>query len=410
MKFTNEDSLYNYIAELMIYSNIDFVACPIISPWHAIGVDALVYDISQHKREKPSGIVVITPHLRGKFTINEETFACRDFANMQFCYLDSTSKDKELTMSGQIHLAKTAFNILLAIKRLRQTKKDSRQQMHIITAMFPNVFVLQAFKNKTLASKYYPIFSLVDEGIGTCMPEKSWRTASELTSPNNMPRYFQLTRFLRVKMMYNASNVLKLIGGKGLAIQKWFLLKNNHDKLTINEQYITLYKKALAQKAGIHKKRNKERPTAMIITTYWRYDDTPLAGELDLMEGIINILIESGFSVVIKPHPTEPANKYGYILSMHKQVNLAPQEVLAEVLFARLKPDCVIGYDSSALLYANVIYNIPTIRITDMLLSKLDAEAIDASWELFKKLTKGTLYNANSFEELKVILPSCTHD
>src|SRR4030042_648779 len=97
---------------------------------------------------------------------------CRDFAKVKFCYLDSGSSAKELTISRQIDLAKKAFDILVAIRELKKTHKESKSEIHIATALFPNVFILRAFRSKELACKYYPIFSLIDEGIGAYMPEK----------------------------------------------------------------------------------------------------------------------------------------------------------------------------------------------------------------------------------------------
>ncbi len=409
MRFTEEEHLYSSIAELMMEDNIDFVACPIISPWHAIGVDALVYDILQRKKEKPSGVVVIKPHLGGRFTISEGDFVCRDFAKVKFCYLDSGSSTKQLTISGQIDLARKAFDILLAIRELKKKDGGDKGEIRIVTAMFPNVFILRAFRSKELACKYYPIFSLIDEGMGTYVPEKSWRVMGKLISQKKEPRYFQVTRFLRVKMMYNASNLLKIIGGKCLTIEKRFLLEKNDGKLIPNSRLVDLYKNILEKRGATYKRVEENKPVAIIITDpLLQYDASTLAAESNFMEAVINILIETGFAVVIKPHPTEPANKYSYILAKFEsgQVKLVQQKMAAEILFSVLKPDCVIGYDSTALVNASIIYDIPAIRITDILLSKVDSRANDVGGKPFKRLTKEILYDADNFEKLKQILNS----
>ena len=409
MRFTEEEHLYSYIAELMMEDNIDFVACPIISPWHAIGVDALVYDISQRKKEKPSGVIVITPHMGGRFTISEGDFICRDFATVEFHYLDSGSNTKRLTISRQIDLAKKAFDILLAIRELKKTDKGDKREMRIVTALFSNVFILRAFRSKELACKYYPIFSLIDEGIGIYMPEKTWCVTDKLICQEKEPRYFQVTRFLRVKMMYNASNLIKIIGGKCLAIEKRFLLEKNHGKLIPNRQLADLYRNMLERRGAIHKRVKKNKPVAIIITAPLLQDDeATLAAESNFMEAVINILIETGFTVVIKPHPTEPTDKYSYISAKFKsgQVELAAQEVAAEVLFSVLKPDCVIGYDSTSLINARIIYDIPAIRIIGILLPKLDFPYNKLARKSFKRLTKEILYGADNFEKLKQILNS----
>ena len=412
MRFTDEEQLYSYIAKLMLDDNIDFVACPIISPWHAMGVDALAYDILQRKKQKPSGVIVITPHLRGKFTISEVDFVCRDFANVRFCYLDLDSSTKNLNMSGQIDLARTAFDILLAIKELKKTHKESKSEIHIVTALFPNVFILRAFRIKELACKYYPIFSLIDEGMGTYTPEKLRHIGLKLIRQKE-PRYFQVTRFLRVKMMHNAANALKIIGGKCLAIEKRFLLEKSHGKLIPNRQFADLYKKILEKRVTTYKRHARKGPVAIIVSVPISYPgsqghETTVATELNFIEVVISILIETGFSVVIKPHPTEPVNKYSLFLAKFKsgQVMLAEQEVAAEIIFSRLRPDCVLGYDSTSLVNASVICDIPAIRITDILLSKVDAHYHKLVSELFKRLTSEILYDVDNFEKLRQLLNS----
>jgi len=407
VKFTDEDHLYNYIADLMAEDNIDFVACPIISPWHAIGVDALVYDISQQAKRELSGIVVITPHLGDRFTISEENFACRDFAKVRFCYLDSNSRAKELTVSGQIDLAKKAFDILLALRELKRTDKKTKREMHIATALFPNVFILRAFRSKELACKYYPIFSLIDESYAIFVPERIWRISNKRIDQEKELRYFQLTRFLRVKMMYNASNLIKIIGGKCLTLEKRFLLEKSHSKLILNRQLVDLYKNILEKRGATYKIHKKGKPMAIIITDPLpQYDEATLVAESRFIETTIAILVEAGFSVVIKPHPREPIDKYNYILPKFKsgQVELIAQEVIAEILFCTLKPDCVIGYDSAALLHASIMYNIPTIRIIDILFNNIKLPYGDAPRKHFKGLTKEFLYNADTFERLNQIL------
>ena len=412
MRFTDEEQLYSYIAELMMEDNIDFVACPIISPWHAIGVDALVCEISQHKKDKPSGVVVITPHIRTEFTISESDFMCRDFAKVKFCYLDSGSPTKELTMSRQIDLAKKAFDILVAIRELRKEHKRDKTEIHIVTALFPNVFILRAFRSKQLACKYYPIFSLIDEGPAIYMSDRSWRTSVELISQEKEPRYFKVTRFLRVKMLFNAANLIRIIGGKYLSIEKRFLLEKSHGKLIPNRRIAGLYRNMIEKRATKYKKAGKNKPVAIIITDpLLQYDEASLAAESNFVEALIAILIDIGFAILLKPHPTEPMNKYSHLSAKFKpeQVKLVQKKMAAEILFYTIKPDCVIGYDSTALVYAAIIYDIPSIRVTDILVSSLnrvDSRIINAHMNPFKRLTKDILYNADNFEKLKQILKS----
>jgi hypothetical protein len=397
---------------LITEGNIDFVACPIISPLHAIGVDALVYDIWQQKKEKPSGVVVINDCWTGKFMISEADFICRNFATVEFHYLNSGSSIKELTISRQADLVRKAFDILAAIRKLKKTDKESKREVRIVTALFPNVFILRAFRSEELACKYYPIFSLIDEGLGIYLSEKEWRVADKLLATQGKePGWFQVTRFLRVKMMYNAANIMRIIGGKSLTIEKRFLLEQNHGKLIPNRRLADSYRNMLEKKGAIHKRVEKNSPVAILVTDPLLEDDAATtAAESNFLEAVINILLERGFAVVIKPHPNETANKYNYISKRFKsgQVKLVEQKVAAEILFSALKPDCVIGYDSSSLVYASIIYNIPAIRITNILLSEVNPhlQPPDVGKKSFDRLTQGILHSADNFEKLKQILNS----
>jgi hypothetical protein len=273
------------------------------------------------------------------------------------------------------------------------------------------VFILRAFKSERLACKYYPIFSLIDEGLGIYLSEKEWRIADKLLATQGKePGWFQVTRFLRVKMMYNAANLMRIIGGKCLTIEKRFLLEQNQGKLIPNRQLADSYRNILERKGAIHERVERNNPMAILVTAPLLEDDeATLIAESNFLEAIINILLEWGFAVIIKPHPNETANKYSYISARFKsgQVKLVEQKVAAEILFSALKPDCVIGYDSSSLIYASIIYSIPAIRIIDILLSEVNLQLHDGiGRESFERLTKGILYSADNFEKLKQILNS----
>jgi hypothetical protein len=274
------------------------------------------------------------------------------------------------------------------------------------------VFILRAFRSEELACKYYPIFSLIDEGLGIYLSEKEWRVADKLLATQGKePGWFQVTRFLRVKMMYNAANIMRIIGGKSLTIEKRFLLEQNHGKLIPNRRLADSYRNMLEKKGAIHKRVEKNSPVAILVTDPLLEDDAATtAAESNFLEAVINILLERGFAVVIKPHPNETANKYNYISKRFKsgQVKLVEQKVAAEILFSALKPDCVIGYDSSSLVYASIIYNIPAIRITNILLSEVNPhlQPPDVGKKSFDRLTQGILHSADNFEKLKQILNS----
>jgi hypothetical protein len=75
-------------------------------------------------------------------------------------------------------------------------------------------------------------------------------------------------------------------------------------------------------------------------------------------------------------------------------------------MFLTLKPTCVIGYTSTSLANARVLYNIPAISMTSILLERSNDELLNALENEFKKLTSdiNNIFHINSLEEIKDIL------
>jgi hypothetical protein len=75
MRLIDESALYPLLAQLMKEKDVDFIA-KAISHWHAIGVDAFIYDLSQRKNKKLRGVIIISPHQKDGFVISEVDFIC----------------------------------------------------------------------------------------------------------------------------------------------------------------------------------------------------------------------------------------------------------------------------------------------------------------------------------------------
>ena len=56
--------------------NIDFVAVA-ISSWHALGIDAFIYNLSNELERKVKGLILILPHAEDGYLLRERRFSSR---------------------------------------------------------------------------------------------------------------------------------------------------------------------------------------------------------------------------------------------------------------------------------------------------------------------------------------------
>ena len=410
MIYTDEKQLYNHISELMMGEGIDFVVYAIVSPWHAIGVDALVYNISQRKNEKLSGMVIINAHPISGFLINEADFACPSFATVQFFFLDCRLKTQESGVSTRKEFFKTRLNILRGIVNIRREGKRHEKEVRIVSVLVPNITFLQIFRDRRLAGKYSPTFSILDEGMSTYFPIRNWVLIMKSINQTDGRKHFQLAQFLRTKMQRRLYRPLGIMALRFVTTEYLFLFREERGKLIPNDPVVNSYRYIIEKKGEVYEKTKNTRPLALVITQpFSELWQVSLTYELSLIETVVDILVQMDFDILLKPHPSEPPGKYDPILTKFEseRVRLSlNNKVPVEILFPSLDPACIIGYTSTALVIAKTMYDIPAITIIDIIATVTDEEAIRLNQSEFKRLTAEICSCADTFEKLKDILSS----
>ncbi len=120
--------------------------------------------------------------------------------------------------------------------------------------------------------------------------------------------------------------------------------------------------------------------------------------EINFIDDLIGFLIKRNQKIFLKPHPREDISKYSKILEKYS-IELLPNNIPIEDLFIDLRPEFVIGFNSTSLLNATVLYNIPSISvygILDPTISKAE----------FKRLTDHITTFVEDFEELDQVIRS----
>lgn len=412
MTFSDEQSLYAFIAKVMLGEEIDFVAGPVISHWHAIGVDALVYDISQNKKGEPSGIIIVTAHPSASgFLITEADFSCRNFAIVKFCFIDYVLIAQRPIVYKGFQLLKKTMNTTLAVRNVRRQDSKERKKIYLASIFHPNVFLLQPLRNLHLARKYYPIFALIDEGVGTYMPGRVWRLNRKFAAQRKYPEHLSVIQLLRVEVISAigkiAVKLLTIIATRYVNIENRFLFTLEENKLIVNKAISNCYRLIIDKGKKVSREAKSAKPVAIILTQPFSEEGQILLGqEISLVKAVIHILIETGFDVVVKPHPRETIGKYAAVLAEFEDgpVKLIQQKMPVENLFAELPLACVIGYTSTALLTAKVLYNIPAIAIIDILTNHGENNLIRTQKDYFKKLAKEMVYDIKALPDLENVL------
>ena len=410
--FTDEKSLNGFIAKIMLEEETDFVAGPVISCWHAIGVDALVYDILQKKKGEPSGIIIVAPHSsESGFLITEADFACRNFATVKFCFIDLELNVQRPMVYKGFQLLKKTINTTLAVRNATRQDSKERKKIYLASVLHPNVFLLQLFRNMHLARKYCPVFALIDEGAGTYMPRGVWRLNQKFAVQRRYPRYPKVMQLLKTEVIGGVARIaisfLTIMATRYVNVENRFLFTLEENKLIVNKAIANCYRLVIGKSKKVSKKAKSAKPIAIILTQPFSEEgQIPLGQETSLVKAVIHILIETGFDVIVKPHPRETIGKYTAVLAKFEDepVKLIQQKIPLENLFAELPLACVIGYTSTALLTAKVLYNIPAITIIDILSNQGGASLIRAQRDYFKKLAKEVVYNIKALPDLESVL------
>jgi len=418
IKFNNYDLLYEYIKKIATKDDIDFIAS-IISHWHAVGVDSAVYDILKRKKKKPKGLIIIHAHPRNGFVIKEKDFICKNFAKVEFCFASSnlSSLQNQRFIIFRIYkYFRKLINLLRVIIRAKKNNKNikwnNKKELIIISIVRPNVGCLEIFKDKYIGSKYRPLYFMIDEGFGSYVSKKARKLSEGLVNQNEKLDYFNYLKNIKYKTQKEiVNNLLKKLLTKYIGIENRFLLNKRNDKLIPNLSIVNSYKNILLKrKINLLKYDNIKNIFHLAIILTHPFSECKLASleyELELMDNIVNILMQKGYNIIIKPHPRESDNKYVSILKKYKssRVKITQKDFPAEDLFCILTPLCVIGYASTALITANIIFNISTFSIYRIFLNGSDLKIKNilekTGMSEYDKLTEGFICNLNSFDQLK---------
>jgi len=373
----------NTIFTTLKNTNVDYIAVA-ITPWHAIGIDAFLFKKAKEYNRRINGIIIILPN-NNKYVVHENNFSCDSFTDVNFYYIENLSYQKFTSIFN--NLIGEGFNILKGIKNSRNSKNNEKR-LYLISPWTPYLPFIEYFKDKEIASKYKPIFVVIDEGVGIYVNKKSNELGIKHASK------FSILAEIKLKSYDYADRLLRKISLRYVPLEKKFVFEHG-SSMKRNEDTINLYKKIIEIRSndlGLH-----EDNVALLVTQpLSEYKMVSKQHECDIIQEIIQLFKENKVKVVIKPHPSETKNKYDYL--KNNNVKIINNNFPVEEIIPNLNPICVIGTLSTALINSKVLFNITSVSIVNLL--KTDNDLMEYTIQDFKKLSTNFIIFVDSSDEI----------
>lgn len=380
--------LINYLLE----EDLDFLAY-IMSPFHALGLDAYLFEISKTYHKKLKGVIVITPHSKDGIITTKKHIRAIKFADVKLFFISPFLK------RGIFYSFKDAFIKLKALLNLnlQSTKNRNKSPLSIVSVMEVKPYLVKIFSSYRVLKKYNPKFVVIDEGGGTYLGNKIQKAIKE---------YDKNLRFKKLKR-YNFTNPFQYIFTaldkkitsylkNTFEIEKRFLLKEDvRGELLPNYPIIDAYKKVLDIYRNTPELNTQIK--SIIITTqpFVEYHQIEISDYLRIIKELIRVLNRK-YSILLKPHPREDIKKYDDIVKKEGIV-LLPKEILLEEILSLGNIKLVIGAVTTTLLTSKLFYNIPSISIANVLLKYTKDPLLQVSILQFNEKFKNMIIFIDNF-------------
>jgi hypothetical protein len=363
--------------------NIDFVALA-MTPWHAIGIDAFLFEKSKEYHRKVSGLVMIIQN-NDKYVLHENNFSCKNFADVDFYYIENLTNQR--FMNNIYNVMSEGFNILRGIKNCRN-KENNKKRLYLISPWTPYLPFIEYFKDKEISNNYKPIFVVVDEGVGMYFTKKSrWLGL-------NHESKFSPFGEIKLKSYAYADKFLRKISIRYVPLENRFIYGYG-PSFKRNKDIINLYKKMIGLRSndlGL----DEDNVVLMVTQPLSEHKMVSKKQEYCIINEIVQLFNDNNIKLLIKPHPYEAKNKYDYL--KNNDVKIITNNFPVEEIIPSLNPLCVIGTTSTALINSKLIFNITAISVVNLL--KTDNKLMEYKMQNFKELSIDFINFIDSIDEI----------
>ena len=389
MKQIRTIEIFEYLRHRLTQQSLDFIAI-LLSPFHALNVEAFVNELVEIKPNVHGEIIVI-PHLKHGIMVKNFNFLFKDHPNINFIVVQPHKFEKQ--DEKLLHnIIKNAQNSLLEIK------KNVCYPLKFIYFLSPLSY-LSALNlcvglfDVRFWKLYQPIFIAYDEGIGTYISseEVQKECLKKDLQDNQYKGLFTFWQLLNSIFPYLSSQIQELNQQNFFHIKKRYLLNNEYAKFRLNYHIVNSFRKVL-------QKRAKKIPLNLIpvdvLLATSDLEEYHIISSLKVKEFICKVLsffLEKGLTVAIKPHPAEKLlEKYYSLLKnfpKEKVLLFSPTLITEDILF-QLPVKYVVSLCSTVLLTASICDVTPIVIHPDLIDCDIDYYDV---WKEYKKVLQTTV-------------------
>lgn len=327
------------LQELLLDEPIDFIA-QAITPWQAIGVNAYVNEFHQDD----VGIFIIKPHGSDGQLITREDYIAPTKESI-FITLQQDISDQNI-----INQALDGFKSPFAI--LSSYLRNSDQPVSIITQSGRLDTLARVFFNSNVANRYYPKFVIVDKGyeiyLGDYLNSDGYNMYKKIehqTGESVVRRVYDLLWESSVNAYHSETPVIY----RNLFSKMDGVLEVNND---IKKQYLNVLPE-ISEKNDI----------GVILPPLSNSNKVPQTHHIEEIFETIEYLVSNGLRPVIKPHPRDNGEYFEEFRDAGG--SLIDKTKALEYLLPELNPSAVFGTNSTALITAGALFDIPTYTYLD---------------------------------------------
>ncbi len=383
----DHDELLEYLA----HNNIDVIAVA-ISHWHALGIDAFLYDLSNKYERKVQALVLILPHEQDGYIISEKDFLDDDYADIKFHYLDKRPENQNFITERIPNFISNYMNMFAGIRNIRS--RTGLNNLYLLSPHLPYIELLMYFKNTLISTKYKPAFVLVDEGYASYISKENWDI---LTTEYLSEADYSFVDKMSNKVFRSVDNVLRDMVTRSMPVEKRFLFRLESG-LKINDDICSSYKEVLKLRKNDLNMKHFDRSVLIISQPFSELNRISQKEELQFMDSLIKFINKKGLKPILKPHPREKVEKYNKLIDC--DFDVIGNNFPVEEIIPNLNPKCVIGYSSTALLNSKVFYGINAVSLSDIMHS-ISEDEIDDEEQEFKHLTGNYINFVENIEDIE---------
>ena len=353
---------------------IDFIAT-VITPWHLIGVEALMIKMKQE------GI-----DLNSKIIVQKHQFSGYLLKEKDLHHIDAEVVFEEHELLSNNAIMRTLLGIKQSSKIRKYIKTKNQNKLFLVNPWHINTEKITRFKREDNDI----INIIIDEGLALYINDQENilydKDLSAIKKTVRKNRYKKITKF---------EEQLETAG----KLQRFTLFEKNENKITVNDSNKKYYEEAIRSRTqDINRDAYKEFNDCILINTQTYTSDGTYSSEqeTEVIKWISDEAKKRNTRVVIKPHPRDDDYKRfeGLDVEVNNFGNKAQEELLT--LFT---PKSIVGIISTSLVTANALFGIKAVSFNKLISGDIRQKEKN-DFEKFNNLFDEIVDVANSKEEL----------